>query len=466
MKRISILALLTLAHLAGQTSPVGLLVTQISGITSSWAGECGANTVDNRSAYLRQNIYHSIAAQGTGSWSVTIQYSNISCSGSWTSYGSTATINQASSVPIAYANDPPFSPAEFINIAITGNATVTYTAQRQLFLANSVGNQTITVSSDCTGSGATSISLICTKTNGTAFGALATAGYPSAGVVKSSGSAFSDSASSDIVSLFSGCSGTQYLGADGNCHSVTGTGSNTLCVDASGSSTTYTCPSPTPAPTTLAGLIVAFIPQTTSTGSSQTLNVAGLGAKNLVWVDGSTALQAGLLVASQMYIFQYDGTSFRLTTAGGLSSPGPFKLSGATSGTPSTPSSGVSCAFSTTTPNTIVCVDASGNVTQLEQLVATGSISLATNSISSAACQTVTSGSVNSVAATGVVSTDVVSFTPNGSIKAVTGFVPGTSGGLTVNAYPSSGYVNFDVCNWSSGSITPGAVTLNYQVRR
>jgi hypothetical protein len=102
----------------------------------------------------------------------------------------------------------------------------------------------------------------------------------------------------------------------------------------------------------------------------------------------------------------------------------------------------------------------------MEQLVASGSVSLAIASISSGACQTVTAGSVNSAAASGVAATDVISFTPNGSIKAAAGFTPGTSGGLTVTAYPTSGYVNFDVCNWSQNSITPGAVTMNWQVRR
>lgn len=39
------------------------------------------------------------------------------------------------------------------------------------------------------------------------------------GVAKGNGTALSSAAASDIVGLFSGCSGTQYLGADGACHS-------------------------------------------------------------------------------------------------------------------------------------------------------------------------------------------------------------------------------------------------------
>lgn len=121
-------------------------------------------------------------------------------------------------------------------------------------------------------------------------------------------------------------------------------------------------------------------------------------------------------------------------------------------------------------------IDGSGNGTLLGGLtvagktatvtVASGSLALATSAIASAACQTVTAGSVNSATATGTASTDSITFTPNGSIKAVTGYVPSTTGGLTITAYPTTNNVNFDVCNWSASSITPGAVTVNWKVTR
>jgi hypothetical protein len=98
--------------------------------------------------------------------------------------------------------------------------------------------------------------------------------------------------------------------------------------------------------------------------------------------------------------------------------------------------------------------------------IAYGALALATSSISSGACQTVSAGSVNSATASGVATTDAVQFTPSASIKAATGYIPSTSGGLTITAYPTSGYVNFDVCNWSAGAIVPGAVTLNWRVVR
>jgi len=93
--------------------------------------------------------------------------------------------------------------------------------------------------------------------------------------------------------------------------------------------------------------------------------------------------------------------------------------------------------------------------------IANGTASLGTSPISAAAC-----ASVVTVAAAGVASSDAIVWTPNASLKAVNGYAPSTSGGLGISAYPTSGNVNFDVCNWSGGSITPGAVTLNWRVVR
>lgn len=72
----------------------------------------------------------------------------------------------------------------------------------------------------------------------------------------------------------------------------------------------------------------------------------------------------------------------------------------------------------------------SGGVT-ITRTVASGTIALATSSIPSLGCQAITAGSVNSIAATGVVSTDRITWNPSGSIKAVTGYTPSLSGGLS-----------------------------------
>lgn len=93
--------------------------------------------------------------------------------------------------------------------------------------------------------------------------------------------------------------------------------------------------------------------------------------------------------------------------------------------------------------------------------IASGTSALGTSAISSATCATVVT-----TTATGAVTTDTIIWNPNGSIKAVTGYIPAIAGGLTIAGYPTVNAVNWDVCNWTSSSITPGAVTLNWKVVR
>jgi hypothetical protein len=94
-------------------------------------------------------------------------------------------------------------------------------------------------------------------------------------------------------------------------------------------------------------------------------------------------------------------------------------------------------------------------------LIASGTSALGTSAIASATCATVVT-----TTATGAASTDAITWNPNASIKAVTGYTPATTGGLTIAGYPTTNAVNWDVCNWTSSSITPGAVTLNWRVVR
>jgi hypothetical protein len=93
--------------------------------------------------------------------------------------------------------------------------------------------------------------------------------------------------------------------------------------------------------------------------------------------------------------------------------------------------------------------------------IASGTSALGTGAITSATCATLVTTS-----APGVVTTDVVMASFNANTDAVTGYVPLTSGMLTIKGYPTANNVNFSVCNNTSGSITPGAVTLNWRVER
>lgn len=93
--------------------------------------------------------------------------------------------------------------------------------------------------------------------------------------------------------------------------------------------------------------------------------------------------------------------------------------------------------------------------------VASGTASLGTGAVSSATC-----ASAVTVTATGTASTDVITAGFNGDPTAVTGYVPLTTGMLTIIAYPTTNNVNFKVCNNTASSITPGAITLNWRVSR
>lgn len=122
-----------------QTTPTPLQVTRIYNITSTWTGECAAGIIDNRSQYVRQADYASFLATGSGTWTITMQYSNTSCSGPWTSFGSAAVVTQASSPAIGYGNG--YHP--YIKFAFAGanaaTASLTYTAWKQAYVASSTG---------------------------------------------------------------------------------------------------------------------------------------------------------------------------------------------------------------------------------------------------------------------------------------------------------------------------------------
>jgi hypothetical protein len=93
--------------------------------------------------------------------------------------------------------------------------------------------------------------------------------------------------------------------------------------------------------------------------------------------------------------------------------------------------------------------------------IAAGTSALGTSAISSAAC-----ASAVTTSAPGVATTDVVTAGFNGDPTAVTGYVPLTAGMLTIISYPTANNVNFKVCNNTTSSITPGAITLNWRVVR
>lgn len=112
----------------------------------------------------------------------------------------------------------------------------------------------------------------------------------------------------------------------------------------------------------------------------------------------------------------------------------------------------------TGTDSSSVALGAGGTVSYT---IASGTSALGTSAISSATCATVVT-----TTATGTATTDVPLWGFNGDPTGVTGYVPLTAGMLTIIAYPSANNVNFKVCNNTTSSITPGAITLNWRVAR
>jgi len=97
----------------------------------------------------------------------------------------------------------------------------------------------------------------------------------------------------------------------------------------------------------------------------------------------------------------------------------------------------------------------------LTYTLCSGSVALGTSAISSGAAATTVTQSC-----TGLATTDTIELSFNGSPLGVTGYVPSASGGLFVYSWPSSDTINISAVNNTAGSITPGAITLNYRVVR
>ena len=96
------------------------------------------------------------------------------------------------------------------------------------------------------------------------------------------------------------------------------------------------------------------------------------------------------------------------------------------------------------------------------QTIGSGTIALGTNTILSSSCALVSSP--NPVP--GVLSTDAITWSFSTDPNSVPGYGAGSTGSLSIWAFPTANNVNFRVCNLTSAAIIPGAVTLNWIVTR
>lgn len=228
---------------------------------------------------------------------------------------------------------------------------------------------------------------------------------------------------------------------------VTGLGTNlVVCTDGSKNLTTTSCPGGSGV-TSIATTSPITGGTITSTGTiaCATCVIASSPGAGVAHFAGSTqTVTSSSVVNADIAAATIDLTAKvtgLLPSANGGSNNGFFAVSGPASSTKTF-----------TFPNS--------NAT-ISQTIASGTAALGTGAISSGTCATVVTTS-----ATGVATTDVVRYGFNGDPTGVTGYAPSTSGMLTIITYPTANNVNVKICNLTSASITPGALTLNFQVIR
>lgn len=93
-----------------------------------------------------------------------------------------------------------------------------------------------------------------------------------------------------------------------------------------------------------------------------------------------------------------------------------------------------------------------------------GGIANTTTTVGTTTINANTCTTASTVTMTGVATTSVFDFTPSTDISATTGW--GSSGGLTIVAWPTANTLNYKVCNQTASNITPGgSVTFNVGAR-
>ena len=90
--------------------------------------------------------------------------------------------------------------------------------------------------------------------------------------------------SAGVVALFTGCSGTEYLGADGACHTAGGSGTVTSVATAGIA---------TGGPVTTTGTVTVAGSGNTTTAATAAANLAGAATGNVATTDGSGNVQSG-----------------------------------------------------------------------------------------------------------------------------------------------------------------------------
>lgn len=282
------------------------------------------------------------------------------------------------------------------------------------------------------------------------------------GVAKGNGtSAFTAAAYTDIAALWTTggtCSSTTYLRGDGSCITPTGaiSGGTTGFIPLFGSATTITGNSHLDDGITTAATITStepFVATCITAGTAPT----GITCSAAGGFGGTESSSAGWTPSTGTDYIRFDSTLHRAV----LSNNGGGETAVVGLATTDT------LTNKTLTSPTISTILNTGTLTlptttgTLTETIASGTSAMGTSAISSGACATVVT-----TTATGVATTDTIQYTPNTNPTGITGYAVSATGSLYIWAVPTSGNVSFYVCNNTAGSLTPGALTLNWRVVR
>lgn len=293
-------------------------------------------------------------------------------------------------------------------------------------------------------------------TNGQCFLSGGAAANPSWGSCGGGGSVSVTSSSANIVINPSPGTSTFTVGATYLVNAQTGT-SYTIQTTDLGKLVTFSN----------ASAIAVTLPQATgSFGSGASFDVQnkGSGAVTITPTTSTINGSATLVInQNQGCTIVSDGTNWQISTCTAVGASGSGTVNSGTSGQLAYyASSGTTVSGSNLGTGVLTALgtnlSAAGGVTST---IASGTSALGTSAISSGACATVVTTS-----ATNVATTDVILAGFNGDPTAVTGYAPTSNGMLTIISYPTANNVNFKVCNNTTASITPGAITLNWRVVR
>jgi hypothetical protein len=112
------------------------------------------------------------------------------------------------------------------------------------------------------------------------------------------------------------------------------------------------------------------------------------------------------------------------------------------------------------TTGTLQCSYNGGTFFSQTQTIGKGEVALGTGTIAANTCAPLV------FSAAGVRVNDVISWSYSTDPSQVAGYDPRSPGALSISAFPAQDQVTFSVCNSTSASINPGAVTLNWIVTR